>query len=450
MPDEFHRISTAALRRRGLVETSGKGPGWRATITAIGHEYLEKVESSNPPIPRQPTVSVTQQLVDDVTTAGGLMRVPRRHWGDPDHVDYANRARIAQRLGKVPEGKRLAITYHSTELEIRLEDGPLIVRTEPKLVSVPERIGRYHQAARGFQKRSDRHEVSRNQLRRTTQILHAIATEADRRDWEVSVPNDMENRYGGNEWTATKHGHVQISAAGERLWLRIQEEGVHTRGPWEKEVGRYRNARDDDPWWRDRKIPRGAYDADATGRLQIVLHAGRHWILRGRQHRFGDRQSWTLETRLTHLFQEIEERIVEFERYDEEKRIEVEREAEAARVAAEERERRWHQLMAEARERLLYEHRAAHASGQVDAWRRATDLRQYCDAIEASHGLESASAEWISWMRDYSDRIDPLVRAPTLPDPPEETADALQKYLPAGWCADGPEADTRHPYRPRW
>lgn len=262
------------------------------------------------------------------------------------------------------------------------------------------------------------------------------------------VPSDMKNN-GGNVWTATKHGHLQIDAGGEHLWLRIQEEGVSMRGSWEGEVQRYRNVRDDAPWWQDRKVPRGAYDGAATGRLQVVLYAERYWILRGRRHRFGDRQSWTLETRLTHLFQEIEERILELERYDEEKRIEAEREAEEARVAALERERQWHQLMAKAREQLLHEHRAVHASRQAEAWRRATDLRQYCNAMEAAHGLESASADWISWIRSYSDRIDPLVRTPTLPDPPEETSDALQKYLPAGWSADGPEGGTRRPYRPR-
>ena len=52
----------------------------------------------------------------------------------------------------------------------------------------------------------------------------------------------------------------------------------------------------------------------------------------GRQSRFGDRQSWALETRLPHLFKEIEERIIELCARDEAERVNEEREAEAART----------------------------------------------------------------------------------------------------------------------
>jgi hypothetical protein len=194
MPDEFHRISAAALRGRGLVKTSGRGRTWKATITLAGREYLEKVDSSEPPIPRRPNVSVTQQLVDDVIAAGGVMRVPRRGWHDPDRVDYESRAQIAQRLGKVPDGKRLVLTYHQTELEIRLEDAAVPTRVDLTPVAVPNRIGRYHQAAREFRSRSDRHEISRDELPRTTRIVHAIAVEADRRGWKVSVPGEPKER----------------------------------------------------------------------------------------------------------------------------------------------------------------------------------------------------------------------------------------------------------------
>jgi hypothetical protein len=52
MADEFHRISAAALRSRGLVKTSGRGPAWKATVTAAGRDYLEQVDGPEPPIPR--------------------------------------------------------------------------------------------------------------------------------------------------------------------------------------------------------------------------------------------------------------------------------------------------------------------------------------------------------------------------------------------------------------
>jgi hypothetical protein len=439
MTDEFHRISAAALRSRGLVRISGRGRTWRATITAAGLEYLSQVDGPESPIPRRPNISVTQQLVDDVIAAGGAIRVQRRSWNDREHVDYARRVQIAQRLGKVPDGKRLTLVWHETELEIRLEDAPLVARVELVPVPVFERIGRYHQAAREFRDRSDRHEISRGQLARTVRIVHSLAVDADRRGWEVSVPTESTNRYGRNNWTATKCGHVRLDVAGEHFWLRIQEEGVRTRGPWEDDVERYRHVRGHELWWRDRKVPCGAYDAEATGRLEFVLHAARYWVLSGRRSRFADRQSWTLETRLPHLFREVEERIVELQHYDEAQRTQREREAEQARLAAEERERQWQQLIANARQRLLDADRAAHASRQSQAYRHTNQLREYCDAIEGVHGANSASTEWVKWMRGYADRIDPLVQPPRVPASPTETNEALQQHLPPGWCAEGPE-----------
>jgi hypothetical protein len=293
MANEFHRVSAAALRGRGLVRIAGRGPTWKATITAAGREYLAQVDGPEPPTPRQPNISVTQQLVDELIAAGGVVRVQRRIWGDPNHVDYERRAQIAQRLGKVPNGKRLTLIWHQTELEIRLEDAQLAARVELAPVPVFERIGRYHQTAREFRDRSDRHEISRGQLARTVRIVHSVAVEADRRGWEVWVPTESMRRYGRDGWTATKSGHVRLDVAGEHFWLRIQEEGVRTRGPWEEEVKRHRNVRGDESWWRDRKVPRGAYDAEATGRLELVLDAERYWVLSGRQSRFADRQSWT-------------------------------------------------------------------------------------------------------------------------------------------------------------
>src|SRR5690349_14791944 len=80
------RISAGASRSRGLVRPSGRGPPWRATITAAGSDYLQQVDGPNPPLPRQPNVSVTQQLVEDVVAAGGSLRVPRKRRNEADGV----------------------------------------------------------------------------------------------------------------------------------------------------------------------------------------------------------------------------------------------------------------------------------------------------------------------------------------------------------------------------
>jgi hypothetical protein len=94
--------------------------------------------------------------------------------------------------------------------------------------------------------------------------------------------------------------------------------------------------------------------------------------------------------------------------------------------------------MASAGERLVGADRAAHAGHQSEAWKRANQLREYCDAIEDVHGHNSASAGWIKWMRACADRIDPLVQPPRVPDSPMETTEALRQSLPQGWSAQGP------------
>lgn len=164
--DEFHRISAAALRRRSLIKTAGRGPGWRASITDSGREYLAQADGPDPPAPRRASVSVTEQLVEEVIATGGSLRVPQLHGGDPERIDYERRARLAEVHDKVPAGKRLGVSVVSPEeLEIELVDAPgRAPHREPEQIVVPERVGRYHSAARAFREASERHEISRAQL----------------------------------------------------------------------------------------------------------------------------------------------------------------------------------------------------------------------------------------------------------------------------------------------
>jgi hypothetical protein len=126
-----------------------------AAVTDAGREYLARLNSADPPRPRQANVSVTQQLVEEVIAAGGSLRVPRKSWFDRGSVDYENRARLAERHRKVPAGKRLTVSVMEDELEIRLVETP--ERTAPPAlvpVVVPERVARYHRAARRFRDRN--------------------------------------------------------------------------------------------------------------------------------------------------------------------------------------------------------------------------------------------------------------------------------------------------------
>lgn len=437
-----YRISAAALHKRGLVQITGRGSTWSARLTQRGREYLDQVDGTEPPVARQANVSVTQQLVDDVIAAGGSRRFPQKRWQTLDEVDFERRARLAEVYGKVPADKRLVVRRVSNdEIEVVIEDAPGYTggRLEVTPVNVPARVARYHSVARLFRERTERHEVSRSQLTRASRLIHAIALEADRRGWKADYPTPSKDGYGRYTWTATKNGHLRISTGSERFWIRLQEEGVHTRGSWEEEVDRYRGVSGDSWWHRDRPIPRGAYDEAGNGRLHLELHADRYWIAHGRQRRWADRASWTLEERVPDLFRELTERVEEGHRHDEEKRIAEEKAAEEAQRAAEERERQWLIAMEDAREALIESHRAATLQRQAEAWHTAGLLSRYCDAVQADYEDRPETVDWLSWARSYIARLDPLREPPTSPEPPQPTPESLQPHLPEGWSAHGPE-----------
>ena len=104
---DLHKISAAALRRRGHATINGRGSAWSATITKAGTEYLVQARGSNPPIPRQPNVSVTQQFVDELIARGGKMSL--------EDVDYETRQRYERRsrdaasFKKLPPDKRIRL-----------------------------------------------------------------------------------------------------------------------------------------------------------------------------------------------------------------------------------------------------------------------------------------------------------------------------------------------------
>lgn len=448
MEDYFHRISAAALRRRGLVTTAGRGPTWSAKLTEAGREYLSKVESPDPPKPRQANVSVTQQLVDDILAAGGSVRVPRKRWGEADGVDYENRALMAERYGKVPDGMRLEVSVVDDELELRLVDVPgAISKVELVPIEVPQEVSRYHPVARRFRDLKEAHEISRAQLRRAVRIVHTVALESERRGWPVAAAGEVGDE---NDTRVTTDGRLRINAAGHRFWLRLHEQGVHARGSWEATVQHYRDLA---LRWGSysRDVPSGPYDAEGTGELKLELEVKRDWIYRGRQSRWADRKSWSLEERLPHVFREIEARAAKADRVAEEERVAAEKAAEEARRAAEERERRWHLLMEQAKGRLVETQRANLLREQVNAWQEAERLRSYCDAMEAAYDEDPKTSEWIAWARQFASRIDPLREAPSTPEPPEETPEALQEHLPEGWSVHGPEhGQHRYGFARRW
>lgn len=426
------RISAGALRNRGLVRTTGRGPTWKATITAAGKEYMRQVDGPNPSLPRQPNVSVTEQLVNDVIAAGGSLRVPRKRWNDKNAVDYARRAQLAESYGKVPSGCRLLVKSASAdELLIELvTDHPVAVAgdEEPsralEAVPVPLRLTKYHRVAREFGERASLHEISRKALPRALRIVHALCVEAERRGYGVTCVRVQEDGYGRTEWRPARDGQLIFTIDGHDLRVRIWEKGAGTRGLYEHQMKRWKADREQPVrlmQFIERPKP---YDSGATGELNIEALGSAY----GRQGAWGDRARWKLEDRLPHLMRELELQAVEAE----ERRLAAEREQA-------ERQRRWEAAMERAKRRLVDDHRLQVLRERVRAWSEAEAIRSYCTAIEERWGADAiaadpGAAQWLVLAREQADRAQQL---PKMPADPQVTHDALRPYL-GGWSPYGP------------
>lgn len=450
MEGTTHKISAAALRNRDLVRTKGHGKAWSARVTDRGRDYLRRLDAppaadardetrrssrapgdrvgsvatatSSKPV-KEPRLSKTEQLVADVVAAGGTLRVPDETQGA---VNFRRRAYAAQRHGKVPDGKHLAVSRVGNEFEIALRDGapppePVPEQPEPEL-RVPEVVRRYHPVAQTFRERTAIHEVSRAALPRVSRIIHAVALEVERRGHAIEcVTPEQPDAYGRDGWSGSKHGQLRVSVKGHSWTLRIVEKGVGQRGSWEQARQRQQEYRDrgEYRWVGDRIEP---YDKHATGQLDIEFARGRSW---------GDRKRWTLEDRLGDLLRTIEA----YAEAAEQRRLEAER-------AAAERQRQWEEAMQQAKARFIAHHHTEQLRKRVRAWQEADAISAYCDALEARFGADviaadPAASRWLAFARAHVERTQSLPRMSADPEPSPKDLEpflgGVSPYGPRRW-----------------
>jgi hypothetical protein len=440
--DYSHRISAQALQTRGLVKVSGHGPSWTAELTARGaavlaqpapsavppqpesHEVETAQRGSTQPPPPRP-LSKTEQLIADLTAAGGVLRVP--YWREEGQPDYRQRAIAAQRFGKVPPDKRLVMErVRGGELELRLEDLPEGFETAPQAVPVPARLTKPHPVAGRYRNDSDQHQVSRASLSRSVRIIHALVVEAERRGHKAASPNLPRHERNARSSAKDPVPHLAITVGNHTYLLSITEEKVLLRGVWEERRRANEEYRRQFPLYGSRERLR-PYDSEATGQLTISLVAS-GYRREGRAASWSDRKSWTLEDKLPELLQELELRAVE----DDERGAEERRQAE-------ERRRKWELAMERAQERFLEAHRAKVLRAQLAARQEAKVMSAYLVELEEVHVDSPEWAEWIAWVREYIKRVDPLESAPSMPEEPEISREDLKLYLPSGMNPYGPE-----------
>jgi hypothetical protein len=152
-----------------------------------------------------------------------------------------------------------------------------------------------------------------------------------------------------------------------------------------------------------------------------------------RQSKWSDSATPRLERCLPQILQEIELRGAAAE----EKRL-------AAVERAAERRRRWKSAMAKATADYAEDYRGRVLEDEIDDWLRAARRREYLDAMEAlieslSDPERAADAKrWLQWSRRRASALDPLGRAPAMPDVPEPETQELKPFL-HGWSPYGPE-----------
>jgi hypothetical protein len=403
-----HHIAVAALQRRGLVVTSGRGDSWFASITDAGAAHLSEVDGPRPPVPRRPNASVSDQMLADVAAAGGRLEVPKQSWGRGG-ADWERRVNVAAERGKVPAGKELRFhRLRGDHDEITLTDVPEDMVPVLTAVPVPEKVGRYHPVVREFRNDAKGLNVSQAALPRVSLLLHALVVEAIARGFDVECGGDHHLRFTVNDHTVT---------------LAVAEVGVRHR--WVTKPDR------DQPG-----DPYGIYhhkqvavrdESKATGRLVFEYVPALRDRLRVTK--WSDRRGIRIEDVLPEILAEVPVAAAEARH----QQREAERQAALRRAE-------WEQAMEVARKRYLEQLRRDALDGQLERWREAQAIREYASSVTAAHGDDPSTAAWTEWMRGRADELDPIAEHPRMPELPEEIKpEDLRPHL-MGRSPYGPDA----------
>jgi hypothetical protein len=403
-----HHISVAALQRRGLALTAGRGDAWTASVTGAGIAYLAEVDGPTPPVARRPNVSISDQLLADVEAAGGRLEVPTRTWGRGG-VNWERRVEVAIERGKVPPGKELRFHWLRGDHDlITLTDVPEDMVPVSAAVPLPARVGRYHPVVREFRSDAKGLDVSKAALPRVSLILHALVTEAIARGYKVD--------YAGEH-------HLGFTADDHRVTLAVEEVGVRHR--WVTKPDRDQPG---DPYGiRHYKQVAVRDDSRATGRLVFeYVPPGRD---RRRVTKWSDRRGSRIEDVLAEILAEVPVAAAEARH----QRVEAERQAAIRRAE-------WEQAMDAARGRYVEQLCREELEQQMSRRDEALRIRSYAEALTAVHGSEPTTAAWVAWMHGRAAELDPLASPPSMPDPPEKVQpEDLRPYL-KGRSPYGPEA----------
>lgn len=398
----IERASARALERRGLVTISGSGDSWRCAVTEGGRKW----KPPKPPVPESDKTEPSKgaagplnDLMDRVLAAGGKLI-------DEEEVSRAQGIITAGlRVCDMP-GEHVLRAHHTNRSQV-VEAVPrpdwMIVGAEP--VTVPERVARFHPAVRELRETTVFTEkVTASARGRAARILHALATEADRRGWTVECPIT-------SGYQRPCPGVMRISVQGHSRNLYVKEEADRTPHiPSKTEIERHERY----PHYRVEK-----YDHSPSGRLVISVASSYRYDATD----FKDTKTTSLSDKLDGIL-----RLIEYHAFEQEQR-ELERKAEAERERA-----AWERVRAQAEIDLQQHARRLAFDEQAAAWeqhrRREAYLAALSERVERLEGDERAAArEWLDWCRKDHAARDPWAQPIAAPKPVEATPDALQPFM---------------------
>ncbi|WP_406505385.1 hypothetical protein [Streptomyces sp. NBC_00212] len=343
---------------------------------------------------------------------------------EPDEAQVTEWRRVidfAKRHSLVPPGNRIEkfrMFNRTRDLQISLLDGahPNAGRQTPEdgpRVPVPVQLRSPHPVVSSLRDDEGRLVMPAELRRRALRLFQALVAEAVRRGHKVAdhPVADRHRRHGysyNGRVTAPsysrRNGELNLVVGKFTCTVTIQQESPQSSDPLRAE------------------------------KLMLEFSPSRS----ARRRQWADRKRWVLEDVLGAVLDEVE-----FCAAEDAKREEEEKRAKA------ERETRWHEAMAAARQRAVQAELARVLGEQAGQWREVALLREYCAALEVRIAEASASEEaqvaspreWLGWAQRHIEAIDPLRRLPGMPTPREPKADELKSYL-NGWSPHGPESHT--------
>jgi hypothetical protein len=162
-----------------------------------------------------------------------------------------------------------------------------------------------------------------------------------------------------------------------------------------------------------------------TGYLRITLENG--YSRDERPTEFRDTKTTALEERLPAVLRELEIRALE----DDHRRQEEQRQADLKR-------QRWERAIEQARHDFREAGRADLLTGQLQSWRLAKELDSYLSEMQAivlamtSEEERAAAQDWLSWISQHRQSMDPLRQRLRMPPDPKPTAEDLRPFLLGG------------------